>query len=151
MLSSAMICLVLLAPAQTDTTGLTVREALYPDSTLRERFFLDSRGLRTGQYRSYYPDGVVATQGAFAEGMRTGAWIEFDSTGVPIAQTNYDSVGAVLRAPSPPPETGPKPLRAPKQGVVVSTNNDSVQILVNGAVRHTGTVASSSCRLAGTV
>jgi antitoxin component YwqK of YwqJK toxin-antitoxin module len=46
-------------------------------------------GAVTGVWRRYFPTGILAMEGKFHEGERTGAWDEFDEQGVHRIRRHY--------------------------------------------------------------
>lgn len=46
--------------------------------------------MKDGAYRSYYPQGVLKSEGQFDKDIRSGIWSFFDSTGNLVERYNYD-------------------------------------------------------------
>jgi antitoxin component YwqK of YwqJK toxin-antitoxin module len=69
------------------------RRETWPDGTLRAEYTLgfDARGqeVKHGPYRSFHPDGTLASEGAFELGRETGPWVRYHANGQRAAAGSY--------------------------------------------------------------
>jgi hypothetical protein len=124
------LCIAALADTTGDTT--TVRETHYPDQTMHERYRQNAEGERDGFYESYHPNGLLSVKGTYKRGVKTGSWTYFDTLGNVENIRLFTDEGSEQQKAAPP-AAGPR--RSPKQGVIVSTNSDSVEIMISGESR----------------
>ncbi len=55
---------------------------------LQEHYFLAENGQMEGKYRKFYPNGKLAIEGVFANGVRSGTFYEYHENGVLIRKIN---------------------------------------------------------------
>jgi hypothetical protein len=126
MLMAALAALTLVAGS---ASAWTV-EARYPDSTLKATYECNEYGAMDGPYVEYHPSGAVKARGAYANGRRSGTWVECDDSGAVLVSQEYGEVAApqepVARDSSPPAPS------AHRTGLRVVTSGPDVEVVVGG-------------------
>lgn len=64
----------------------------------------DGLFVNEGRYRAYHPNGVLALEGQFAEGVKDGVWSEYDLKGKRVLQKTFEKgVEKTSETLTPPP------------------------------------------------
>lgn len=75
------------------TRNLEKAETKSQDGGLRFQFtrYADASGklIRHGQFRAFYPDGTLASEGTYEDGLENGPWKDFHDNGKVAAEGAY--------------------------------------------------------------
>jgi antitoxin component YwqK of YwqJK toxin-antitoxin module len=74
---------------------LELAEVLYPSGVVQFRYarYLaadGSRWIRHGNFRTYYPDGTLASEGAYEHGQESGLWRDYHPNGQLAAEGHFE-------------------------------------------------------------
>lgn len=75
---------------------LQIAEIPYENGEIRCRYsrYLSADGtrwVRHGLFRAYYPDGSLASEGSYVDGLEAGLWRDFHANGQLAAEGTYDA------------------------------------------------------------
>ena len=73
---------------------LNIAEILHPDGAVKFRYARvlsddGTRWIRHGLFRAYHPDGTLASDGHYADGVESGPWKDFHPNGQLAAEGLY--------------------------------------------------------------
>ena len=74
---------------QYDNTGTIISGALYEQGFKIGEGITNAEGKRVGEWKQFYPDGALKSEGDFAEGRREGPWKFYAETGQLIQEGTY--------------------------------------------------------------
>lgn len=77
-------------------TELNIAEIPYEDSAIRYRYARymskdGTRWIRHGLFLSYYPNGVLSSEGTYADGEEQGLWTVYHPNGKMAARGRYEN------------------------------------------------------------
>ncbi len=76
-----------------DEAGNVTQAFTFSKGKMTARGIVDNAGLKQGEWKEFYPDGKLKSEGAFYEGKKSGKWLFYYPQGSLEQEGNYNSKG----------------------------------------------------------